>query len=163
MKKLLAGNEWNFLEVRDYFIIFNKFYRSVNYKVFVLWIDQRVSPNSSLLRKKIKYPNCLNRSFLLSLKIQFSRDHFFRFSIDSTLLKGEASSCGLCKVSTFRLLFFFLIGETKMGQQQSKGELLYQQVSYGNSQGIRTLHRDGADLEVLLNFCFIKFVWIARN
>lgn len=35
-----------------------------------------------------------------------------------------------------------------MGQQQSKGELLYQQVSYGNSEGIRTLHRDGADLEV---------------
>ncbi|KAG7578387.1 Zinc finger RING-type [Arabidopsis thaliana x Arabidopsis arenosa] len=34
-----------------------------------------------------------------------------------------------------------------MGQQQSKGELLYQQVSYGNSEGIRTLHRDGGDLE----------------
>ncbi|XP_010466651.1 PREDICTED: putative E3 ubiquitin-protein ligase XBAT35 isoform X2 [Camelina sativa] len=34
-----------------------------------------------------------------------------------------------------------------MGQQQSKGELLYQQVSYGNSEGIRTLRRDGADLE----------------
>ncbi|XP_023641749.1 putative E3 ubiquitin-protein ligase XBAT35 isoform X2 [Capsella rubella] len=34
-----------------------------------------------------------------------------------------------------------------MGQQQSKGELLYQQVSYGNAEGIRTLRRDGADLE----------------
>ncbi|CAH8384274.1 unnamed protein product [Eruca vesicaria subsp. sativa] len=34
-----------------------------------------------------------------------------------------------------------------MGQQQSKGELLYQQVSYGNSEGILSLHREGADLE----------------
>ncbi|CAN8258381.1 unnamed protein product [Cochlearia groenlandica] len=34
-----------------------------------------------------------------------------------------------------------------MGQQQSKGELLYQQVSYGNAEGIRALRRDGADLE----------------
>ncbi|KAL1212886.1 putative E3 ubiquitin-protein ligase XBAT35 [Cardamine amara subsp. amara] len=34
-----------------------------------------------------------------------------------------------------------------MGQQQSKGELLYQQVSYGNAEGIRALHRDGAELE----------------
>ncbi|KAL0857001.1 hypothetical protein Bca101_062155 [Brassica carinata] len=34
-----------------------------------------------------------------------------------------------------------------MGQQQSKGELLYQQVSDGNSEGIRALHREGADLE----------------
>ncbi|CAA7012913.1 unnamed protein product [Microthlaspi erraticum] len=34
-----------------------------------------------------------------------------------------------------------------MGQQQSKGELLFQQVSYGNAEGIRALRRDGADLE----------------
>ncbi|KAF8083206.1 hypothetical protein N665_0788s0006 [Sinapis alba] len=34
-----------------------------------------------------------------------------------------------------------------MGQQQSKGELLFQQVSYGNSEGIRSLHHEGADLE----------------
>ncbi|KAK0606939.1 hypothetical protein LWI29_006653 [Acer saccharum] len=34
-----------------------------------------------------------------------------------------------------------------MGQQQSKGELLYQQVNYGNTEGIKTLCRDGAGLE----------------
>ncbi|XP_056842361.1 putative E3 ubiquitin-protein ligase XBAT35 isoform X2 [Raphanus sativus] len=34
-----------------------------------------------------------------------------------------------------------------MGQQQSKGELLFQQVSYGNAEGIRSLRREGADLE----------------
>ncbi|KAJ7979854.1 Ankyrin repeat-containing protein [Quillaja saponaria] len=34
-----------------------------------------------------------------------------------------------------------------MGQRQSKGELLYQQVSYGNTEGIKALHREGADLE----------------
>ncbi|CAN6551831.1 unnamed protein product [Malus baccata var. baccata] len=34
-----------------------------------------------------------------------------------------------------------------MGQQQSKDELLYQQVSYGNVEGIKALCRDGAGLE----------------
>ncbi|KAF3456772.1 hypothetical protein FNV43_RR01426 [Rhamnella rubrinervis] len=34
-----------------------------------------------------------------------------------------------------------------MGQQQSKDELLYQQVSYGNTEGIKALCRDGARLE----------------
>ncbi|PON98669.1 Cdk-activating kinase assembly factor [Trema orientale] len=34
-----------------------------------------------------------------------------------------------------------------MGQQQSKDELLYQQVSYGNIEGIKSLCRDGARLE----------------
>ena len=34
-----------------------------------------------------------------------------------------------------------------MGQGQSKSELLYQQVSYGNSDGIKNLHREGAGLE----------------
>ncbi|KHN30573.1 putative E3 ubiquitin-protein ligase XBAT34 [Glycine soja] len=34
-----------------------------------------------------------------------------------------------------------------MGQGQSKDELLYQQVSYGNAEGIKTLHREGAGLE----------------
>ena len=37
-----------------------------------------------------------------------------------------------------------------MGQQQSKDELLYQQVSYGNTEGIKALRRDGAGLEVIL-------------
>ncbi|KAJ8768436.1 hypothetical protein K2173_021589 [Erythroxylum novogranatense] len=36
-----------------------------------------------------------------------------------------------------------------MGQQQSKDELLYQQVNYGNAEGIKSLHRDGASLEWL--------------
>ncbi|ESW15858.1 hypothetical protein PHAVU_007G108300 [Phaseolus vulgaris] len=34
-----------------------------------------------------------------------------------------------------------------MGQGQSKDELLYQQVSYGQTEGIKTLHREGAGLE----------------
>ncbi|KAK4586066.1 hypothetical protein RGQ29_023302 [Quercus rubra] len=34
-----------------------------------------------------------------------------------------------------------------MGQQQSKDELLYQQVSYGNAEGIKSLRREGAGLE----------------
>ncbi|TKY51924.1 putative E3 ubiquitin-protein ligase XBAT35 [Spatholobus suberectus] len=34
-----------------------------------------------------------------------------------------------------------------MGQGQSKDELLYQQVSYGNAEGIKALHREGAGLE----------------
>ncbi|XP_056176424.1 putative E3 ubiquitin-protein ligase XBAT35 isoform X1 [Syzygium oleosum] len=34
-----------------------------------------------------------------------------------------------------------------MGQQQSKDELVYQQVSYGNSEGIKALCREGAGLE----------------
>ncbi|XVF38469.1 hypothetical protein REPUB_Repub20aG0105100 [Reevesia pubescens] len=34
-----------------------------------------------------------------------------------------------------------------MGQQQSKDELLYNQVSYGNTEGIKALRRDGAGLE----------------
>ena len=37
-----------------------------------------------------------------------------------------------------------------MGQQQSKDELLYQQVSYGNAEGIKSLRREGAGLEVRL-------------
>jgi len=36
-----------------------------------------------------------------------------------------------------------------MGQGQSKDELLYQQVSYGQTEGIKTLHREGAGLEVM--------------
>ncbi|CAA0817420.1 Putative E3 ubiquitin-protein ligase XBAT35 [Striga hermonthica] len=34
-----------------------------------------------------------------------------------------------------------------MGQQQSKDEMLYQQVSYGNVEGIKALRREGAGLE----------------
>ncbi|GFP83370.1 putative E3 ubiquitin-protein ligase xbat35 [Phtheirospermum japonicum] len=34
-----------------------------------------------------------------------------------------------------------------MGQQQSKDELLYQQVNYGNVEGIKALRREGAGLE----------------
>ena len=35
-----------------------------------------------------------------------------------------------------------------MGLQQSKEELLYQQVNYGNADGIRALRAQGAGLEV---------------
>ncbi|CAN4120534.1 unnamed protein product [Withania somnifera] len=34
-----------------------------------------------------------------------------------------------------------------MGQQQSKAELLYEQVNYGNVEGIKSLQREGAGLE----------------
>lgn len=45
-----------------------------------------------------------------------------------------------------------------MGQSQSKDELLHQQVSYGNVEGIKALHSQGAGLEVsyqtiLANLC----------
>ncbi|OMO98209.1 Zinc finger, RING-type [Corchorus capsularis] len=36
-----------------------------------------------------------------------------------------------------------------MGQQQSKDELLYEQVNYGNTEGIKALRREGAGLEWL--------------
>lgn len=35
-----------------------------------------------------------------------------------------------------------------MGLQQSKGQLLYEQVNYGNVEGIKTLKEQGAALEV---------------
>ncbi|MFS7924647.1 putative ankyrin repeat-containing domain-containing protein [Helianthus anomalus] len=38
-----------------------------------------------------------------------------------------------------------------MGVQQSKDELLYQQVSYGNSEGIKKLRSEGAGLEWMDN------------
>lgn len=41
-----------------------------------------------------------------------------------------------------------------MGQQQSKEELLYQQVNYGNIEGIRALRAQGAGLEVRDNNLF---------
>ncbi|KAI3692776.1 hypothetical protein L6452_32599 [Arctium lappa] len=34
-----------------------------------------------------------------------------------------------------------------MGLQQSTDELLYQQVSYGTTEGIKSLHSEGAGLE----------------
>lgn len=41
-----------------------------------------------------------------------------------------------------------------MGVHQLKEELLYQQVSYGNVEGIKALHRDGAGLEVKIIILF---------
>jgi hypothetical protein len=35
-----------------------------------------------------------------------------------------------------------------MGLQQSKDQLLYEQVNYGNVEGIKTLRNQGAGLEV---------------
>lgn len=44
-----------------------------------------------------------------------------------------------------------------MGQQPSKDELLYQQVNYGNIEGVKALHNDGAGLEVI-SLQFFAFV-----
>ncbi|KAJ0672886.1 hypothetical protein HanOQP8_Chr13g0502151 [Helianthus annuus] len=43
-----------------------------------------------------------------------------------------------------------------MGLQQSKDELLYQQVSNGNTEGVRKLRSEGAGLENL--FLVVKLV-----
>lgn len=53
-----------------------------------------------------------------------------------------------------------------MGLQQSKDELLYQQVGYGNSEGIKSLRNEGAGLEVCLKFdssCKIRGFWFEFN
>lgn len=49
-----------------------------------------------------------------------------------------------------------------MGQQQSKDELLFQQVNYGNTEGIKALCREGAGLEVpiSLSFSLLLFLFI---
>lgn len=39
-----------------------------------------------------------------------------------------------------------------MGLQQSKEELVYQQVNYGNADGIRALRAQGAGLEARMRF-----------
>lgn len=44
-----------------------------------------------------------------------------------------------------------------MGQQQSKDELLHQQVVYGNVEGIKALVREGAGLEVFCCWCCCLF------
>lgn len=44
-----------------------------------------------------------------------------------------------------------------MGQQQSKDELLFEQVNYGNTEGIKQLRRDGAGLEVSNRFIAFSF------
>ena len=45
-----------------------------------------------------------------------------------------------------------------MGQRQSKDELLSQQVSYANIEGIKALHREGAGLEVMFyNSSLLRF------
>ena len=51
-----------------------------------------------------------------------------------------------------------------MGQQQTKDELLHQQVVYGNVEGIKALAREGAGLEVLLLTLLptCPFVWSLR-
>lgn len=52
-----------------------------------------------------------------------------------------------------------------MGQQQSKDELLYQQVNYGNIEGIKALHSEGAGLEVYVtifittHFSIYIYMW----
>lgn len=48
-----------------------------------------------------------------------------------------------------------------MGQHQSKDELLYQQVSYGNVEVIKSLRNEGAGLEVRFrNYSFFSFRFV---
>jgi hypothetical protein len=44
-----------------------------------------------------------------------------------------------------------------MGLQQSKEELVYQQVNYGNADGIRALRAQGAGLEARMRFSLLFF------
>ena len=44
-----------------------------------------------------------------------------------------------------------------MGLQQSKEELLYQQVNYGNIEGIRTLKAQGAGVEARITISPLAF------
>lgn len=58
-------------------------------------------------------------------------------------------------------------GRGRMGQQQSKDELLYNQVNYGNTEGIKGLRRDGASLEVIFSssssgFVISHVLWVER-
>lgn len=48
-----------------------------------------------------------------------------------------------------------------MGLRQSKDELLYHQVNYGNVEGIKALRREGAGLEVRRTMLLVFFVVIA--
>ncbi|XP_031271051.1 putative E3 ubiquitin-protein ligase XBAT34 isoform X2 [Pistacia vera] len=50
-----------------------------------------------------------------------------------------------------------------MGQQQSKDELLYQQVNYGNVEGIKALARDGAGLEWIDKECKTPLIVACMN
>lgn len=56
-----------------------------------------------------------------------------------------------------------------MGQQQSKDELLHQQVLYNNVEGIKALAREGAGVEVLLllkllaPFCLVTGMMTSEN
>lgn len=45
-----------------------------------------------------------------------------------------------------------------MGLQQSKEELLYQQVNYGNIEGIKALRSQGAGLEVSQAMSRVEFI-----
>lgn len=45
-----------------------------------------------------------------------------------------------------------------MGAHQSKEELVYQQVNYGNIEGIKSLRREGAGLEVSNFSRFLGFL-----
>jgi hypothetical protein len=47
-----------------------------------------------------------------------------------------------------------------MGLQQSKEELLYQQVNYGNIEGIRTLKAQGAGVEASITISPLAYLGI---
>lgn len=52
-----------------------------------------------------------------------------------------------------------------MGAHQSKEELVYQHVNYGNIEGIKSLRREGAGLEVsnFVDFFFFFFEEKKKN
>lgn len=88
-------------------------------------------------------------------------------------LQSPKAFCSLHLSTQFRLLvtsgqspFYFVDffpkhfqkkRDKKMGQQQSKDELLYQQVNYGNIEGIKALRSDGAGLEVYYIHLYLYF------
>ncbi|CAL5413587.1 unnamed protein product [Camellia sinensis] len=70
--------------------------------------------------------------------LQFSRGRQ-----TSILTLPRPSKRNLAEFSSETLEFVWI----QMGQQQSKDELLFQQVNNGNIEGIKSLHREGAGLE----------------
>ncbi|KAJ0092100.1 hypothetical protein Patl1_25609 [Pistacia atlantica] len=81
---------------------------------------------------------------------------FSTLSLQFSLLLSNIGSC-LAFAEEFSL-------ETNgMGQQQSKDELLYQQVNYGNVEGIKALARDGAGLEWIDKECKTPLIAACMN
>lgn len=71
---------------------------------------------------------------------------FFSISLGTFPRKFSQFSRGLVRLLSSKAPKVNWIAQ--MGQQQSKGELLFQQVNYGNIEGIKSLRNEGASLEV---------------